>query len=156
MHFEFHPMKKVITTSEKETMDFGKRLARTFKGGEVIALHGDLGAGKTTLIKGIAKGLGIKKVITSPTFILMNVYKVEDLRFKIKVLIHIDCYRIKNEKDIEGIGAQEYFGRKDSVVVIEWPENIKKFLPKKKISVKIFLRAGTTRIILISHGLKSS
>lgn len=146
-------MKKVITTSEKETMDFGKRLARTLKGGKVIALHGDLGAGKTTLIKGIAQGLGIKKIITSPTFVLMNVYKVKDLRFKIKELIHIDCYRIKNEKDILHIGADDYFGRPDAVVVIEWAEKIKNILPRERGDI-IIKNSGECKRIFEIRKLK--
>lgn len=140
---------KIITHSEQETIEFGKKLARELCGGEVIVLYGALGAGKTMLVKGIARGLGIKKIITSPTFILMNVYKIKDLRFKIKELVHIDCYRVHKAQDIEDIGALEYFGRKDSVVVIEWPEKIKEILPKKKLKIRITFQERNKRILAI-------
>ncbi len=168
---------KIITHSEKETIELGKKLARELHGGEVIALYGDLGSGKTTLVKGIAQGLGIKKIITSPTFILMNVYKITNYELpfghellstppsalraqalngssrprgkaerRITNFVHIDCYRIHSAHDIENIGAQEYFGRKDSVVVVEWPEKIKSILPKRKLEITITSREKNKRI----------
>lgn len=140
---------KIITHTEQETIELGTKLARELRGGEVICLYGDLGAGKTTLVKGIAQGLGIKKIITSPTFILMNIYKIKDVRFKIKELVHIDCYRVHRPEDIENIGALEYFGRKDSVVVIEWPEKIKEILPKKKLKIRITFQERNKRILAI-------
>ena len=137
---------KIITYSSKETIIYGKKIASSLRGGEVIALWGDLGAGKTTFVKGLAQGLGIKKIVTSPTFILMNVYKIKDLRLKIKVLVHIDCYRVYKAQDIEDIGVLEYFGRKDSIVVIEWPERIKKILPKKTLHIHIEIQNNENRI----------
>ncbi len=118
---------KYTTHSEKQTIALGEKLAKQLKGGEVIALIGNLGAGKTTLIKGIARGLGLKKIITSPTFVLMKIYDIDS---KIKKLVHIDCYRIKSAEEISAIGAQEYFGQKNTVVVIEWADKIKKLLPR--------------------------
>jgi len=140
---------KIITHSEKETIELGKKFAREFRGGEVIALYGDLGAGKTTFVKGLAQGLGIKKIITSPTFILMNVYKITNYELRITNFVHIDCYRIHSAHDIENIGAQEYFGRKDSVVVIEWAEKIKEILPKRKLEIKITSKEKNNRIFAI-------
>lgn len=118
------------------------------RGGEVITLSGVLGAGKTTFVKGLAKGLGIKKTITSPTFILMNIYKRQAAKYKPKYLTHIDCYRIKKAQEIIDIGAQEYFGRKDTVVVIEWAEKIQKILPKKRINITIKVGKNRQRILL--------
>ena len=69
---------KFITKSERETIQLGKKLSRNFRGGQTVALIGELGSGKTVLIKGMAQGLGIKKIITSPTFVLMKVYKIEN------------------------------------------------------------------------------
>jgi len=120
---------RYFTTSEKQTFNFAKKFAKTFKGGEIIGLIGDLGAGKTIFTKGLAEGLGIKKNITSPTFVLMKVYRVSHPY--IKNLVHIDAYRIKSEQDIIAIGAHEYFNRPDSITIIEWADNIKKILPKK-------------------------
>ena len=128
---------KLTTKSKKETILLGQKIATKLQGGEVVALIGELGAGKTTLIKGIAKGLGVKKIITSPTFVLMKIYNVKNKA--IKKIIHIDCYRLKQPSDILAIGANEYFKRKDSIVLIEWADKIKKILPEKIITCKISL-----------------
>jgi len=116
-------MKKTITKSEEETLDFGKRLAKRLKGGEIIGLEGDLGAGKTVLVKGLAQGLGIKKGITSPTFIMMKVHPVKKHK-KIKTLCHVDVYRISSLEDLEAIGIFDYLGKKDTVCMIEWSEKL--------------------------------
>ena len=126
-----------LTKSAKQTIALGKKIATTLRGGEVFGLSGDLGAGKTTLVKGIALGLGVKKPITSPTFVLMKVYRVTNR--PIKKLVHIDCYRLKGSGELTAIGAPEYFGQKDTVVLIEWPEKIKNILPKKILNVKLKL-----------------
>ena len=135
-------MKEIITNSEKETIALGKKTAKKLKGGEVLALFGDLGAGKTTFIKGVAKGLGIKKVITSPTFVLMKPYDLTNKnsnKSNITRMVHIDCYRVNSHKAIEDIGAVEYFSDPNTIVVIEWPERIKKILPKDRIEISIKL-----------------
>lgn len=140
---------KVITTSEKQTFNLGKKIAKSLTGGEVLALSGDLGAGKTILTKGIAEGLGIKKIVNSPTFILMNIYeiKVKGQKSKVKNLVHIDCYRIKSADEIKDIGASEYFADEDSVVIVEWAEKIKKLLPKKVVKIDIKIKEGNKREI---------
>lgn len=94
-----------------------------------MALSGNLGAGKTTFAKGLAKGLGIKKNITSPTFVILKSYKT-DYGGNIEQLIHVDCYRMKDENDAEGVGLPEYFSRKNYLVLIEWPEKITSILPE--------------------------
>ena len=126
------------TTSEQATMDWGTRFAETLNGGEVVCLFGELGAGKTTLAKGIAKRLGITKSITSPTFALMNVFEVQDAKLKIKNLVHIDTYRLNNEQELIDIGVEDYLGKPDVVCVVEWPEKIASLLQNKKI-IKIKL-----------------
>ena len=140
---------KRISQNAAATQTFGKQLAKKLRGGEIIALHGDLGAGKTTLVKGLAAGLGVTQHITSPTFLLMRGYEIANSKGQIansrgqrakgsiKRLIHIDCYRIKSANEIKDIGALEYFGRPDTVVVVEWAEKIKKILPRqiKKITL---------------------
>lgn len=141
-------MIKIITTSAQETINFGKKLASNLNGGEVICLYGNLGAGKTTLIKGIALGLGVKKIVTSPTFVLMNLYKLEPITYNLKHLVHIDCYRIGGAHDIENIGATEYFGNPNSVVVIEWPERIPEILPKKRVEIRIAMKGESAREIV--------
>lgn len=117
-----------ISNSEQQTFAFAKKFATTLKGGEIIGLIGDLGAGKTVFAKGLAAGLGVKKTITSPTFTLMKIYDVK--RPAIKRLVHIDAYRIKSARDLTAIGADEYFGKEDTVAIIEWADKIKK-IPQK-------------------------
>lgn len=136
---------KIITKNQKETIELGKEIARQLRGREIIALEGDLGAGKTTLIKGIARGLGTRKAITSPTFVLMKVYtdftdKIHGLhRLRIKRLVHVDAYRVKDWRDLRDIGVEEYLGEKNSVVVIEWAERVKKLFHGKKV---IWIKMG--------------
>ena len=146
---------KYTTNSEKQTFNLGKKLAKTLKGSEVLALVGELGAGKTVLIKGIAAGLGIKKIITSPTFVLMKVYKIgiRNQELGIRNLVHIDCYRIKNPQEIADIGATEYFGRPDTIVVIEWAEKIKKILStRQKTNIIIRLKNNSNQRIINLYG----
>lgn len=140
---------KYTTKTEKQTFNLGKKIARSLKGGEVLALTGDLGAGKTIFTKGLAEGLGVKKIVTSPTFILMNVYNVRNQKSEIKNLVHIDCYRLNDASELEDIGATEYFGQVDTVVIIEWAEKVKRILPKNSINISIKLSSKTSRKITI-------
>lgn len=124
-------MEKVIKiNNEKETMELGERLARFLPNGITLLLTGDLGAGKTTLVRGIARGLHIKDVVQSPTFNIMKIYLKGD-----RPLIHIDAYRLS---DINSdIGLDEYIGYESGITVIEWPIFIKNMLPDYAIEVNI-------------------
>lgn len=141
---------KIISNSEKETQDIGFEFAKRLKGGEVIALLGNLGSGKTIFTKGLARGLGVRKIITSPTFVLMKVYKIERGQIEIENFIHVDAYRLKSEKDLMNIGIKDWLGNKNSVVVIEWAKKVKKILPKTAVQIKIKLgKKETERHFLI-------
>lgn len=134
-------MKKVITKSQEETKKLGAKLVTELKGGEILALYGELGAGKTTLIQGIAEGLGIKEPVTSPTFILLNVYKLPRAQKAIKYFVHVDAYRLKDTREALGVGLTDYLGRNDTVVVIEWAEKLEDILKNyqiKKITLEPF------------------
>ncbi len=122
-----------LSHSEQETQEIGKKISATLHGGDIVALSGDLGAGKTTLVKGIAAGLGIEHEMTSPTFTLMNVYDVKSKKAKVKSLVHIDTYRLKDEKELVDIGVEDYLGAPDTVCIIEWPEKISELLKNKKV-----------------------
>jgi len=119
--------------NEKEMINFGKEFAQTLSGGDVVLLEGDLGAGKTTLTKGIAEYFGVKQEITSPTFTLMNVYPISNFKFQISNLVHVDTYRLENEDDLIEIGIEDYLGAPDTICLIEWPEKLKTLLRGKKI-----------------------
>lgn len=139
-------MAQIKTNSEKETFELGFKVAQSFKGGEIIGLIGNLGAGKTVFTKGIAKGLGIKKVVNSPTFVIMKTYEIKSKLLKINCFVHIDAYRLKSASDLIAIGAKEYFKRNDAVVIIEWANKIKKILPQKTKFIKINIKNNLRNI----------
>lgn len=128
-------MRTIITTSFEETQQLGKDFAANLKGGEVLALHGDLGSGKTTFVQGLAQELGIAQRIISPTFIIMRSYGIRNQELGIRNFYHIDLYRIESERDVEGLGLVELMGDPENIVVIEWPEKIENLLPDNRIDV---------------------
>lgn len=111
---------KIQTNSFDETQKAGEEFSHQLKGGDVLFLFGNLGAGKTTFMQGLAKGLGIEHRIISPTFIIVRSYEVSS--DTIKKLYHIDLYRTETRHDLEGIGLMDILEDKNAVVAIEWPE----------------------------------
>lgn len=132
------------TTSAEETIELGAMVAKRLKAGDIVALSGGLGAGKTTLVKGIAKGLGVKnyRYVNSPSFVLVKEYKG-----KIP-LFHFDVYRLSSLKDIEDIGYEDYLAR-DGVVVIEWSSKMTRILPKKRFNIALKIKNSNERIISV-------
>lgn len=124
--------------SVEQTIRLGEVFAKQLKSGDVVLLKGEMGAGKTAFVKGVAKGLGITEVVTSPTYAYMNDYDGK--------LFHYDCYRLRNGEDAEGLGLTDYFYQ-GGICVIEWSENIKSVLPKNTITVKIEKVAENSRRI---------
>ena len=117
-------MKEILIKDELETKEFGKKLADSLKPGDVIALVGDLGTGKTTLTKYIAEGLGIKEMITSPTFTIVQEY--HDGRLP---MYHFDVYRIGDVEEMYELGYEEYFFG-DGVSIVEWADVIEEIIPE--------------------------
>lgn len=142
-------MKKIIADNEKETLSCGEELAKQLKGGEVLALYGDLGAGKTKFLQGLAKGLGVRIKVNSPTFNIMKIYRVAG-NGKINTFCHIDAYRLSSGKDLDALGVEEYFYDKNTVTAIEWAERVEEILPKKRINVKIKQISGNIREIFVA------
>lgn len=130
----------ITTKTTEETIAQGSKLAATLKGGDIVCLRGELGAGKTTYVKGLAAGLGISNTMTSPTFTLMNVYPVVD-HPTIKKLVHIDTYRLNDEQELLAIGVEDYLGVPGVLTLIEWPEKLLTLL-KNKHSISITLEHG--------------
>lgn len=122
-------MKSKISNSSLKTKQIGEEFAKSLKGGSVVALYGNLGSGKTTFTQGLAKGLGIKKRIISPTFIIVRDYKASDSRN----FYHVDLYRVGN--NMQGLGLEEILEDKNSIVVIEWAEKLGSKLPKERIDI---------------------
>lgn len=123
---------EVISDSPEMTMQIAEKYAQSIKTPVVISLVGDLGAGKTTFSKGFAKGLGIKEMITSPTFTIMNDYSSGRLP-----LYHFDMYRLNGKDEALELGFEEYFDlrRLKGVCLVEWAENVKGLLPALHIEI---------------------
>ncbi len=132
----------IITGSREETILLGEKIAKRCTPGTVIALRGGLGAGKTTIVQGIARGLGVSEIVTSPTFVIIAEYEGR------LPLHHIDLYRISGETEFEDLGAEEllYGG---GVSVIEWSERIEQLLPGGSVTIAITVTGPETREISI-------
>lgn len=131
--------------SAQETEKIGEELASQLPS-RILALIGELGSGKTTFVKGLAKGLGIKKRILSPTFVFIRRYSISPRRSPRRIggstvrgvmgfLYHIDLYRLEKETEVKGLGLEEIFADDKNLVVIEWAEKIKKLLPKNAVII---------------------
>ena len=131
------------SNSVVETIDFGKDFAKNLEVGDIVCLEGDLGAGKTHFVKGIASYYGINtEKVSSPTFTLINEYSGSI------PIYHFDCYRLKSEQEALEIGIEEYlYG--DGVSIIEWPSKIKGLIPKDAIQVEIKHNGTSKRSINI-------
>ena len=122
-------MANFISKSREETLAFAESYAKTLRGGDVVLLDGDMGAGKTVFTKGVAKGLGIEEEVTSPTYAYMNDY---DGR-----LFHYDCYRIESVEQAERLGLGDYFDM-GGICIVDWAQNIAPLLPRvvKRVTIK--------------------
>src|SRR3989339_1311705 len=138
-------LKKYTTKNYKQTQklgqDFALVIARSVatkqsKTAVVIALNGNLGGGKTTFLQGFAKGLGIKEKILSPTFVILKRFVIPaKAGIQVRNFYHIDCYRLKKSEDILELGFGKIISDPKNIVAIEWPERIKKVLPKNTIFI---------------------
>lgn len=136
-HYRFITTMKFISNSIEDTQKFAAGFAKKLKPGAVLALYGSLGAGKTAFIQGLAKGLGFRGKVFSPTFIFVRPYRIGDRKSKIDTFYHIDLYRLEETTDLKSIGISEFLAEADAVSAIEWPEKIEKLLPKNATKIKI-------------------
>lgn len=136
-------MLKIKTDNAKQTEELGRRIGESLTGGEIIAMTGDLGAGKTTITKSIAKGLDIDEYITSPTFTIVNEYEG---RLK---LFHFDVYRIGDIEEMYDMGYEEYF-YSGGVCIIEWANLIEEILPEDTIRIEISTQDENKRQFIIT------
>jgi tRNA threonylcarbamoyladenosine biosynthesis protein TsaE len=133
---------EIFSASPEETISLGERIAPYLNRGSVVALRGGLGSGKTCLVKGIARGLGIRETVTSPTYTIVSEYAGR------LPLYHIDAYRLEGDGDFGDLGGEELlYG--DGISVIEWSERLPRSIPPRAITVEI-TPAGSGRRIRIS------
>ena len=122
--------------TQKIATDLAQKIIKTKKGA-VIAMEGELGAGKTTFIQGFMKSLGIDEKVKSPTFVLMKKYSISGGTYRGTNLYHLDCYRIADHKDLRIPEFEEILNEEGSIIFVEWSERIKEILPKNHLTVHI-------------------
>jgi tRNA threonylcarbamoyladenosine biosynthesis protein TsaE len=141
------------SASPSQTKRIGKGLAKKLlrssrKKALTVTLEGDLGGGKTTFLQGFAKGLGVKKKILSPTFVIMKKFPIPKSR-TFQYFYHIDCYRIKKTEEVLSLGFKEVISNPENIVAIEWAGRIKKILPKERVSLELqFVNKNTRKVII--------
>jgi tRNA threonylcarbamoyladenosine biosynthesis protein TsaE len=137
-----------ITHSAEETIALGSKLALTLKNARMVILRGDLGAGKTTLVKGIAEGLhaGAHDDVTSPTFTLIHEYRGPEVN-----LFHVDLYRIGTPRELDTLGLDELFAEDGNLVLLEWGEKFARFQKERDVEISIERRGDQERRIVVKR-----
>jgi len=140
--------------NEKEIKELAHNFAKNLitkgpdkKRATIVALCGELGAGKTTFTKSAARALKIKEIVPSPTFVIMRSYKLQTTNYQL--FIHIDAYRLKNKKELLHLGWKELVNDPKNLIFVEWPENIAKLIPKKAIKIALAHKGEGKREIKI-------
>ena len=135
----------ILTKGEAETEEAGARFAATLPDGAVVALYGDLGAGKTAFVRGMTRGLGINARVSSPTFTIVNEYLGE------RELYHFDMYRLGSSEELFDIGWEDYL-RRGGICAVEWSENVADAFDGDEITVRITKCGDDSRQIEITEG----
>jgi tRNA threonylcarbamoyladenosine biosynthesis protein TsaE len=138
-----------ISTSFEETREIAENLVQKLKQGAIFCLYGDLAAGKTTFAQGIGKYLGVDRVV-SPTFMIMRQYPVTN-HPAIKTFFHLDLYRLDSLEEIRAFDLEEIWSDPENLLVIEWPEKLKNFLPKKRFDVHLKAKSENEREIIVKE-----
>ena len=138
-------MQTYISRSEAETEMIGERFAKQLTDGTVVAMYGDLGAGKTAFVRGMARGMGLSCRVSSPTFTIVNEYEGE------RELIHFDMYRLESEEELFDIGWEDYLAR-GAVCAVEWSEKVEDAFFGNETVVRIEKLSDTERKITVEEG----
>ena len=139
---------KYITHSAEETVALGRKLATTLESARMVILRGSLGAGKTTLVKGIAEGLhaASQDDVTSPTFTLIHEYRGPGVN-----LYHVDLYRVDTPRELDTLGLDELFAEDGNVVLLEWGEKFKRFEQERDVEISLERRGEQDRTIVVER-----
>ena len=140
--------REYITHSSEETIALGRELALTLKDARMVILRGDLGAGKTTLVKGIAEGLqaASQEDVTSPTFTLIHEFHGPEVN-----LYHVDLYRIETERELATLGLDELFAEEGNLVLLEWGEKFPRLMKERDVEIAIERRGELERKIVVKR-----
>jgi len=147
-------VKSIFSHSEEETRTFGREIGKGLSKGDIIALFGELGAGKTVLIKGICEGLGITEGVKSPSFTIVREYTPPKTRQSANKVYHIDLYRITDPFTILVQEIYEYLRERNGIYIIEWADRIEDLLPSDTTKIHIKTINETTRKIVVGTDLK--
>lgn len=147
--------RKTVTHSEEETRTFARSFAVELRRGDVIALSGELGAGKTQFVKGVCEAFGVHEPVTSPTFVILNRYDGKDSAGAEMLLYHLDLYRVKSLEEIYDIGYEEFFYG-DGIAMIEWSELLGDLLPARRYDVRLSLGESETERVIEIQSVESS
>ncbi len=144
-------IEEFISNNEDETESKGARFAKTLANGLTLALSGEFGCGKTVFTRGIARGLGIELPITSPSFTIIQEYKLEE-----RILYHLDLYRIDTEENALAFGIDDFIGNKHAITVIEWADRIPNLLGRNCITIQFEAMSLQQRVIRFYQNLTIS
>lgn len=137
-------LRRYHSKSARETIKIGMQFSKLLKQGDVVAFYGELGSGKTTMIKGICKGLGIAKGVKSPSFVFLRIYKAK------YTLYHFDFYRLRGKKDLINAAYDDFFYN-SGIVLLEWADRVEELLPSSRFEVVMSIQNENEREIQISH-----
>ena len=140
-----------ITKSSEETKKLGKKIVEKLNGRNFLAFYGNLGSGKTTFIQGLSEGLGIKRRIISPTFIIVRHYDLAGEKYGFGYFYHIDLYRTATRNDLLTIGLDEIINDKNNLIALEWAEKMEGLLPKQRIELRFEYLGQEKRKITVSY-----
>jgi tRNA threonylcarbamoyladenosine biosynthesis protein TsaE len=147
MTIQDHPVVRFLSRSPEQTRRVGARLGGALQAGDVVCLQGDLGAGKTTFVQGIAEGWGSVDAVSSPTFIIVNVYRAADG----KQLFHMDAYRLESALEADELDLTEMLAQ--GPLLIEWPERMERLIPRDRLWVSLeHLHEEEREMTFHSHG----
>jgi tRNA threonylcarbamoyladenosine biosynthesis protein TsaE len=142
-------MAQSLVNSAEEMKRLGAELAQKLSAGDVVLLNGDLGAGKTTLVQGIATGLGIGEPVTSPTFTLVAEHPLPEPVRGIERIYHLDLYRLTDPHELESFGYDDYLAPDGAISLIEWPERAADWLPDRALLIEIDYRGENKRAVTV-------